>query len=84
MNSILSLGIFHGNYNNDVSCAEKDDLISLLRVRWQLFKYYSSKSKNDAVQLGSSSHSKGPIRFPGKAIKPQISISIKTVSSAGC
>lgn len=52
--------------------AEEDGLISLLIVRRQLFKHYSRKPKNDVVQLGFSSGSKGPIRFPGKAIKPQI------------
>lgn len=84
MNSILYLGIFHANYNNNVPYAEKDGLISPLIVRWQLFKHYSRKSKNDAVPLGFSSDSKGPIRFPGKALKPQIRVSIRTVSTAGC
>lgn len=63
MNSILYLGIFHAkdNINNNVVYIKKEGLISLLIVGQQLFKPYSRKCKNEAVQLGFSSHSKGLI-----------------------
>lgn len=84
MNSIFYLGIFHANDNNNVVYVKKEGLISLLIVEQQLFKCYSRKWKDDAVHLGFSSHSQGLIWVPGKAIKLQIRISIKLVSTAGC